>query len=510
MNAAVRVMDDGLSSLTSGPAPARVWSSHQETIFSFVTHGEGNAMVKSVAGSGKTTTLVEAIRRIIGRSNIFLAFNKSIADELKKRGVNARTFHSLCFSPVLRAKGVKDITQQKTRDIIDARFGDRDARMYGPFLNRLVSLAKNSGIGCLIEDTEQNWSDLASHHDLELEDEAADYAQALRFASEILQISNGMKALDFDDLLYFAVKDGISLPKFDFVMVDEYQDTNAIQVAILHKIMHDRSRLIAVGDPAQAIYGFRGASADSMDKGLAEFNAVELPLTVSYRCPTSVVEHAKQWAEHIEAAPGAPAGLVDDLNESWDTKTFAANDLVVCRTTKPLVSLAYQMLLDRVPVRILGKDIGAGLKSLINKMKPKGIQGLVEKLQIYTTREIEKAKAKKLDAKVEAIQDKTDCVMFLIRTLDENNRTVPALLAVIDRLFADGVNTVMLATIHKAKGLESDRVFWMNSRACPAKWARQGWQQQQERNLCYVATTRAKVALMLIEERQGQEAAEAA
>lgn len=480
-------------------------SAHQEAIYSFVTEGEGNAIVEAVAGSGKTTTLVEAIRRIIGRSNIFLAFNKSIAEELKKRGVNARTFHSLCFSPVLRAKGVKDISAQKTRDIIDARFGDKDARMYGPFINRLVGLAKNSGIGCLMDDTEQNWSDLASHHDLELEDENADYATALRFASEVLQLSNQVKALDFDDLLYFAVKDGISLPKFDFVFVDEAQDTNSIQRAILRKIMHSNSRLVAVGDPAQAIYGFRGSDSDSLDLIASEFNAKRLPLTVSYRCPTSVIEHARQWVSHIEAAPAAPAGKVDDLNQSWGPKTFVADDLVVCRTTKPLVSLAYQLLTSRVPVRILGKDIGAGMKSLIKKMNPKGINGLVEKLNAYTVREVEKARAKKLDAKAEAIQDKTDCVLFLIQTLEENNRTVPALLAVIDRLFADGVNTVLLATIHKAKGLEADRVYWMNSRSCPAKWARQGWQQQQERNLCYVATTRAKVELYLIEEQKDKE-----
>jgi DNA helicase II / ATP-dependent DNA helicase PcrA len=485
-------------------------SKHQEAIYSFVTNGHGNAIVEAVAGSGKTTTLVEAIRRIVGRSNIFLAFNKSIAEELKKRGVNARTFHSLCFSQVLRAKGVKDINQNKVRDLIDARFGDKDARMYGPFISRLVSLAKNSGIGCLLEDTEQNWSDIASHHDLELDDEGADYASALRFSSEILQLSNQFKGLDFDDLLYFAVKDGISLPKFDFVFVDEAQDTNAIQRAILRKIMHQGSRLIAVGDPAQAIYGFRGSDSDSMDLIATEFSAIRLPLTVSYRCPTSVVEHARQWVSHIQAAPNAPAGSVNDLDQAWNPKTFQSDDLVVCRTTKPLVSLAYQLLTARVPVRILGKDIGAGLKSLIKKMKPKGIQGLVEKLEAFTLREVEKAKAKKLDAKAEAIQDKTDCVMFLIHTLDENNRTVPALYDVIDKLFADGVNTVVLATIHKSKGLEADRVFWLNSQACPARWARQPWQQQQERNLAYVATTRAKSELYLIEESKGDASREAA
>ncbi|HEY3473413.1 MAG TPA: ATP-binding domain-containing protein, partial [Anaerolineales bacterium] len=58
------------------------------------------------------------------------------------------------------------------------------------------------------------------------------------------------------------------------------------------------------------------------------------------------------------------------------------------------------------------------------------------------------------------------------------------------------------STIHKAKGLEADKVFWLNSSKCPSPWARQPWQLQQEYNLCYVATTRAKTTLVLIEEKQ--------
>src|SRR3546814_9596201 len=60
-----------------------------------------NAIVEAVAGSGKSTTIIEAMKKVRGNS-IFLAFNKAIADELKAKGVNARTFHSLVFSPVMR------------------------------------------------------------------------------------------------------------------------------------------------------------------------------------------------------------------------------------------------------------------------------------------------------------------------------------------------------------------------------------------------------------------------
>jgi DNA helicase-2/ATP-dependent DNA helicase PcrA len=483
---------------------SRVWSDKQDVIFDFATSGTGNAVIEAVAGSGKSTTVVEAIRRVIekfpGLSTLFLAFGKRNADDLKARGVNARTFHSLCFSPVLRAKKIKDVTGNKMRDLVDARFGDREARMYGPFLLKLLGLGKNAGIGCLLPDTEQSWVDLADHHNLELDHEDADFHTAIKYASELLHTSNTAPSVDFDDLLYLAVKDGISLPKFDFIVVDEYQDTNAIQVAVLRKIMHAKTRVMMVGDRAQAIYGFRGAESDSMDKAVTEFNAVRLPLTVTYRCPTAVVKHAHQWVKHIEAAPGAIEGSVESLGDAWSVKQFVANDLVICRTTAPLIGVAYKMLKARIPVQILGKDIGEGLKSLIKRMNAKGIPALEAKIQNWRAREVEKARAKKDDAKMEQVRDKADCLIFLIDTLPETARTIPALIEVIDGLFADKKNVTILSTIHKAKGSEAKTVYWLNSSKCPARWATQQWQRDQEVNLCYVACTRSKEALILIEE----------
>jgi superfamily I DNA/RNA helicase len=305
--------------------------------------------------------------------------------------------------------------------------------------------------------------------------------------------------VDFDDLLYLAVKDGISLPKFDFIFVDEAQDTNAIQRALLRKIMKKTSRIVAVGDPAQAIYGFRGADSESMNLIAEEFNAKRLPLSISYRCPSSVVTYAQQWVSHIQAAPGAQAGEVLELGSKWNTDIFQANDLVVCRKTAPLMSLAFRMLRSRVPVMVMGREIGAGLKSLINKMNARDIDNLVTKLEAWRDREVEKATAKKDDAKVEALEDKVGAILCLIDSMSENERTVPALLNTLDALFADKKNVTVLATIHKSKGLEAKRVFWLDRSQCPAKWVKQDWQKQQEVNLCYVAATRAMESLITIE-----------
>lgn len=471
----------------------------QENIFTFAAEGTGNALIEAVAGSGKTTTICEAVKRVLG-THVFLAFNKSIATELQRRGLNARTFHSLCYSPVLRARGAREVNANKLRQLIDANMGDEDAMMYGSFCVRLVGLARQAGVHCLVKDEDSVWCDLAELHDLEPESDRADFARGTELARKLLETSNESPECDFDDLLYFAVLDGISLPKFDNVFVDEAQDTNAIQRALLRKIMKPTSRMFAVGDPAQAIYGFRGADSNSLDLLAEEFGCQRFPLSITYRCGSAIVEFAQQWVAHIESAPNAHVGSVEKIGGKWEASRFVAADLIVCRTTKPLIKMAYGLLRAGVPANIRGRDIGEGLEKLVGKMRAKGIDALVAKLTEYTRREVEMALAKKQESKAESIQDKTDCVLFLIDALDELDRTIPALVRSIRALFEDKAAAVILSTIHKAKGLEADRVYWLNSSQCPSKWARQEWQKKQELNLCYVAATRAKHELILIEE----------
>lgn len=478
----------------------RQWSPYQVALFDWAETGTGNVIVVAVAGSGKTTTGVETVKRMRG-SHIYLAFNKPIATELSARGVNGRTFHSLCYGPVTKAKGVREVNSNKLSQLVRENFDDSTRRAYGQFLARMVGLARNAGIGAgLLENTAEEWRALAEHHDLEPDSDSADMDEGIQLAMELLALSNESPMVDFDDLLYIAVRDNLNLPKFDNVLVDEGQDTNAIQRALIKKIMHARTRLMVVGDPAQAIYGFRGADSDSMELIKREFNCVQMPLTVTYRCPTAVVNYARNWVQHIEAAPNATDGAVTEMDK-WDNKVFGPGDLVVCRTTKPLVALAYRLIRDRIPARVMGREIGQGLRKLIERMRAHGVDALIEKLQAYTQREVAKAMANDNEAKAEAIRDKTACVVCIIEGLPETDRTIPALISTIEQLFSDADTVgVTLATIHKAKGLEASRVFWLNRSKCPAQWARQEWQMQQEDNLCYVATTRAKSELVLIEE----------
>jgi DNA helicase-2/ATP-dependent DNA helicase PcrA len=479
------------------------FSAYQNKIFTFLAETVRNLVVRAGAGSGKTTLLIEIVKRLVGRT-IFLAFNKAIQVELEKRGVFAKTFHGLVYSVVTRfysSMSRATVDANKVRNLVRERYTEDDQRTYGTFVVKLVGLAKNSGIGFLMDDTEQNWDDLAAKHDLEIEDAKGDHRTAIELARAMLTTSNEVARtnglLDFDDLLFLAVKEGLTLPTYDNILVDEAQDTNAIQRAILRKIMHPTSRLVAVGDPSQGIYGFRGADSDAMDLIKSEFDAEELPLTVSYRCATNIVRYASRFGV-IEAAPGASEGAVITLRRSEKyVDLMKSGNLVICRLTKPLIELAYDLMMARKPAYMMGREIGEGLVNLIKKQQAKGIDQLIKKLDESTAREVERAKAKGDEAKAERAEDRRDCILFLVNTLPENERTIPELIRIIENLFRNKADAVILATVHKAKGLESYTVFWLNHDYV-SKWARQPWQKQQEVNLRYVAATRAKSELVLI------------
>lgn len=474
----------------------KTWSKHQNAIFDFVENGAGNAIVEAVAGSGKTTTIVEAIKHVVG-TTLFLAFNKSIAEELKARGVNARTFHSLTFG-IVKEKLGGQMDADKVRKLVDTYFTTDEKSMYGSYCSKLLGLGKQSGVACLVPDAKEIWQSIADHHDLELEAEAATEDRAFELVSELLQWNNKSPNFDFDDMLYMPVLLGLSLPKWDFIFVDEAQDTNAIQRALLKKLFKKNTRMVAVGDPAQAIYGFRGADSDSLDMIAKEFGAITLPLSVSYRCSTSIVEYARNWVKHIEPSPTAKAGSVHDHGYDWQTSMFKAEDLVVCRTTKPIIAMAYQLINARIPAFVMGREIGAGLKSLIKKLNPKNLPELDKKLVRWAERETKKLEERKQEEKIQAIQDKCECLQYLM----DQAKSLSDLNTIIDDLFSDKKGAVKLATIHKSKGLEAERVFWLNRSACPSKWAKQDWQKKQEENLCYVATTRAISELHMIDEQK--------
>jgi DNA helicase-2/ATP-dependent DNA helicase PcrA len=480
----------------------------QQNIFDFISNeSAGSLMIQAVAGSGKTTTIVKAIGLIPqDKKVIMLAFNKKIAEELSERvkldNVTIKTFHAVglqvCRSLVKNPK----IDSSKVNSIIREyeEYFEIDKSIVNGWdsLSKIISIGKNSGIGSFHPNEEKSWMNVINHHDI-FRGEDVDYDVIIPALIKILDKNNKMKqVIDFDDMVYFPILFNLKFPKFDWVFADEVQDASEINRAALKELMNKTGRLCVVGDPFQAIYGFRGADSESMNMLKEEFNCTSLPLSVSYRCSKSVVKEAQTVVSHILASDTASDGSVSTIAE-YSPDSFTKNSAIICRNTAPLVKFTYSLISKGIPAIMLGRDIGKGLISLIKSMKVKSIEALESKLLEWRDRTVKKAAEKGEDALIDAVNDKWECINLFISAT--KSKMVADLVKEIDLFFSDTSENgkITLATVHKSKGLEWDNVFILDRKKFYPKWATMNWMKEQERNIHYVAITRAKSQLSYID-----------
>lgn len=247
-----------------------------------------------------------------------------------------------------------------------------------------------------------------------------------------------------------------------------------------------------------SIYGFTGASADAMEIIRHEFDAVEMPLSVCYRCGTSIVAKAREIVGHIEPHDAAPEGLVETLPLAKALDVLGPHDAVLCRKNAPLVSLAFRLIGQKRGCVILGRDIGSGLVSLIKRMKADDVDDLDARLQRHLDREVPRYMARGEEGKAEAVTDRVACIRAVIENLGEDDRSIDALAGYLESMFRDTNGVLTLSSVHKAKGKEWERVAVLEPEAMPSPFARQDWQRAQERNLMYVCYTRAMRHLIFL------------
>ena len=508
-------------------------SQYQKDIFTFARDGEGSAAVDAKAGSGKTTTLETLVHLLDRKLRVLMvAFNKHIVVEMERRigaldNVDIRTMNSLGFRVLLSmfaGLGLRKpaVNGNKSSDIFYAMSkAETDYDVRSMFwanrteILKLVGLAKSVGMAPegpvagvvlkgLTPNTDQEWVRLMDHHAID----ADDAGFAITIAQEILKLSvraavTNLNVIDFDDQIWLPIIMGGTFPKFDVILADEAQDLSPLNHEVLRRCCHEATRVIAVGDPNQGIYGFRGADSASMAKLITMFDMRSLPLSISYRCAASIVWYAQRLVPEIEAADNAPEGTV--CGWSWyNSEDFRSDDMIMCRLNAPLIQMAYALIRRKVAVNVLGRDIGKGLTALIKKLDRsrgakviRGPGGLAERLLKHIRDAQAKFKDDHDEAKLARVEDKIETIKVFID--DYEGDDVDGLMREIESLFSDTVDSrLTLSTVHKAKGLEADRAFILEPDTMPCKWARTEWQKQQERNLEYVAITRAKTDLVFI------------
>lgn len=307
------------------------------------------------------------------------------------------------------------------------------------------------------------------------------------------------KSQDFDDMLWLPVVLDLPMVTYDTLMVDESQDLNALQIELL---LRSGRRHVMVGDPNQAIYAFRGADAEAMDTLKARLAAkpegvTVLPLTVTRRCPISVVTLAQQIVPSFEWAEGAEQG---HIRQAPIHESPVPGDMVLCRTNAPLITGAFRCIASGIPARIQGRDVGAGLKRFVLTVSndKTSIIDMLDRLVVWQKREVAKLeKARHAEDKIAQLQDKMDCVLALTNGPDID--TVGSLIRAIDSLFDDtrpSTHFVLFSSVHRAKGLEADTVRILEPEKMPHPMATTESAHKQEMNCLYVAITRPKLTLI--------------
>jgi len=505
------------------PPTGGAWSSYQKDVFADVASGAGHTIVEAYAGSAKTTTIVGSLGMVGGREKVFFsAFNKRIVDELKDKvpwTVDVNTLHSYGFRAIKDKYGSDTRPNTKrVRGMLDEMCDQKTSYETRGQIAKLVSLAKNSlvhdadGLDALIDSFSLSVG-CDGIHVCSLKE----CKRRERFVKHALDILERCKTetftgeIDFDDMIWLPIVNGIVLPRFDRVFVDECQDLNPAQVALVKLAVGPRGRFTGVGDEHQAIYLFRGADSNSIRNLRAHFNAKVLPLPICYRCPVAVVELAQEVVPGILPAPGASQGVVGDISANVMYEEAQPGDFVLSRANAPLLKHAMKLIANNKRAIVYGRDIGNMLMAFVRRSKQTTVQDLMK-----YTREHVKAERERLlrcdpprKSDFQNVLDTAMCIEVVASECD----SVQEVLEKIDRIFtdADDKNSIVLSTVHKAKGLEANRVFvlvdtFKHRREYWERFARtEGWLQQmldenttrEELNIWYVAITRAKRELML-------------
>jgi DNA helicase-2/ATP-dependent DNA helicase PcrA len=507
----------------------------QNEAIKVVKQADSSLMLDAMAGTGKTTTLAMLAKEVRG-SGMALAFNKSIATTLASRfpsNFDVRTMNSLGYGALRRAlPGVVkwEIDPRKLGKIITAIAKEKKWKISSEQWDgarKLVSAAMLLGLmpggGGLIDDSPEIWEELASENWIN-----ADETQLVCELAYLSLIENNRiiekGQISFDDQIYWPIASNLKgWSKFDVVMVDEAQDLNTLQHAMLGKLLHQDSRLIVCGDPRQSIYGFRGAHSDSMRqiRGQRE-KWIDQGLTLTFRCPKRVVERQQKHAPGYRAAETNQEGMFSNwttaatMDSGWDMPMLmeytndAENEIghkptiaILCRNNAPLFSMAFKLLRSNIGVMMLGSEIGKGLIGLTKKLAESDstpIGQFLGKLHDWRLEEVDRATKSEAEHRIDGIHDRAES---LIAIADGTGaKDAGQLRTHLQRLFDRREGLVTLATAHKAKGLEYDVVLHLDPWRVPSKMAIKaslrdnGLGLRQENNIKYVLETRTKHTLI--------------
>lgn len=462
-----------------------------------------NIFVSATAGAGKTFTLCKLADMTPPiKKSIFLAFNKSIAEELQRRlpnTVRSCTLHSYGLSILRKVHNVNmSLSDSKNFRLAMENMefkGVKPKRIPGILMNicRCYDLVRFN----LVNDDVEEIINLCERYGEYIDEDIAKRVIELKNLNKkiadnyFLNGGTGKLPMDYTDMLYYAVNyvDNEDFDRYNVVMVDEVQDLSVLQYAMIKKLRTPRGRMIGVGDEKQAIYSFQGSNLDTLNAIKTAPNTVTLPLSMTYRCARKIVEEACHiFPGGIEAAPKAIEGNVT-IGKFSDAKE---GDFILCRNNAPLVEAFISLIRTGKKCSIMGREFGDELVSMIDSVD--SIYDLEDTLIRMEDRLLKKGVSNPTKCEAyENLEEKVNVILNLYEYFGD----LDTVRSQIYNIFVeDAGKGIVLSTIHKSKGLEADRVFFLRPDLLPSKYATTEMSLYAERCLKFVAITRARKELI--------------
>lgn len=335
--------------------------------------------------------------------------------------------------------------------------------------------------------------------------------------------------IDFTDMLWITFNklkyDNWEVPYWALytnIYCDEVQDFSNIQLNFLKFIKRTKGRYVFIGDFHQAIYNFAGANAQAFNQIPKMFAPVEtFDLPICYRCAKSHLSRVnREYGIPILPCDDAPLGFVKTIDKNKISEYAKAGDMVISRKNKWIAEVVLDLARNGTPIFIEDKEMVVAIKRQIlsskctsvgtlEKFLQKVISNYNKKLFEIVSKNVREGghEEERLEAVAET-NSKIDNTSFLLEILEgylENHASsdsVSKFSNFIDKLLntTPSPNCVRLCSIHKAKGLEATNVFVLNEAKINYDFRNSKEQNIQEKNLSYIATTRAKEGLYLVKE----------
>lgn len=494
-------------------------SKYQVEILKFAKYGVGNCFINACAGASKTTMLENILYQIDdSKRKLFIAFNKSIVDEMTERvgdveNLKITTYHSLGYS-ILRENYPnknfdvsvdKYITYVKNNINSLSSFHETASikNYYNTYINNIIHLINYARYYHV--SNERGISTIAERYGLNIiRDEIIVCKKTLMWGKENIDI------IDYTDMVWLINELNLITKHFqyDVILIDEAQDTSIMQQEMTERCKKRGTRIFAVGDENQSINIWCGSDMEAIRKFNGD-NVTTFMLPISYRCGKKIVEVAQRYSNNIIAADDAHDG---EIRYSVPLFSPRENDMVLCRNIAPLIEYKLKLLRNNKKCFMKGgDDIASKYLGIINEVGSSIIDrdcetfdGLIPRLYERMFNAIHKLMENGCDED-EALHTPTVLTMYDdiqgLSVLSDNLKTTDELSRKIKDIFSDKSSEgVILSTVHKAKGLEADNVFILCPSLLPSPYAKKQWEIVSEKNLTYVAYTRARNTLNFLEE----------